>query len=220
MALEYHTGWKREFMQMADPRKAKGKRYPWWVLLTLIAAAMASGQTFPRAISQWAQEHADLIRQQIWPRIPSDATVRRALQQMPVEQLDQVMHQGTVMAAAPGIHAHALDGKTIRGATTHGLLLTIDAMHTQQETTRLILSQGGHYLLIFVPLPLLLRVLSPLFVANLQSPCIWGADPHSPGVPGQKTAPASRSVRDPGCGECRVPARSGPGTLANCFDRA
>jgi len=193
--IAYHTHWKEAFMQMEDPRKARGKRYPWWVLLTLLASAMVSGHTFPSAIHQWVHEHADLIRQRIWPRIPSDATLRRALQQMPLAELQAVMMPPAPAAAhADRVgewQAHALDGKTVRGATTHGqpvhvvrevehgsgaviqqqvvaaktneipvvqhvlagrdlrgIVITVDALHTQQATTQLILHQGGHYLLI------------------------------------------------------------------------
>jgi predicted transposase YbfD/YdcC len=190
--IAYHTQWVQAFKQMPDPRKARGKRYPWWVLLTLLASALVSGQHFPSAIHQWVQEHGELLRRQIWPRLPSDATLRRALQQMPLAELQAVMVLPGAQESRVGEwQAHALDGKTVRGATTHGqpvhvvrevvhgsgavvqqqvveaktneipvvqhllagrdvhgIVITVDALHTQQATTQLVLQQGGHYLLI------------------------------------------------------------------------
>jgi len=42
-----------------DPHHARGKRYPWLLLLTLIAAALASGQKTVHAIADWVKLHAD-----------------------------------------------------------------------------------------------------------------------------------------------------------------
>ena len=42
-----------------DPRQRRGRRYAWPLLLTLIAAALVSGQRGVRAIGQWVAEHAD-----------------------------------------------------------------------------------------------------------------------------------------------------------------
>lgn len=47
-----------------DPRHARGQRYPWCALVTLITVALASGQQGVRAISQGAREHADEERDQ------------------------------------------------------------------------------------------------------------------------------------------------------------
>jgi predicted transposase YbfD/YdcC len=211
MPQAYHTRWQTAFKQMHDPRKAQGQRYPWWVLLTLIASAMVSGQTFPSAIHQWTQEHADLIRRRIWSRIPSAATLRRALQQMPLDQLASIMQQTpSQQPPSAGLQARAIDGKTVRGATMHGhplhivrevvhgsgivvqqrvvaqktneipvvqqmlqgrdlhrLVFTLDALHTQQDTTRLILQQGGHYLLLAkANQPTLFQALQEWFAAD------------------------------------------------------
>jgi hypothetical protein len=42
---------------LIDPRKARGKRYPWILLLTLIAIAIASGQRTVRAIADCIALH-------------------------------------------------------------------------------------------------------------------------------------------------------------------
>src|SRR3712207_8009939 len=48
-----------------DPRKARGKRHPWALLLMLISAALVCGQRNGRAIGQWVAEHADELRTQL-----------------------------------------------------------------------------------------------------------------------------------------------------------
>lgn len=65
-----------------DPRIRRGQRYPWSLLLILIAAALASGEHHGRGIGQWVQEHAtELARWLAWSgsRLPSEVTLRRAL---------------------------------------------------------------------------------------------------------------------------------------------
>ncbi len=42
--------------EIPDPRKARGKRHPWPLLLTLISAALLGGQRTGRAIGQWVEE--------------------------------------------------------------------------------------------------------------------------------------------------------------------
>ncbi len=42
-----------------DPRRARGKRHRWAVVLTLIAAALVCGQRSGRAIGQWVGEHTE-----------------------------------------------------------------------------------------------------------------------------------------------------------------
>jgi hypothetical protein len=45
-----------------DPRQARGKRHAWSLILTLVCAALVSGQRTGRAMGQWVAEHADEIR--------------------------------------------------------------------------------------------------------------------------------------------------------------
>lgn len=40
-----------------DPRKARGQRYAWIMLLTLLVAGLVSGQQTSRAIAQWIRLH-------------------------------------------------------------------------------------------------------------------------------------------------------------------
>jgi predicted transposase YbfD/YdcC len=118
-----------------DPRKRRGQRYAWPVLLTLIAAALVSGQQGMRAIGQWVAEHAEELGPllDLAPgRVPSAATLRRAVRAVDLAALED--HLATFVAALPtppppdpaaaptplpwlGL---ALDGKAVRGANRHG----------------------------------------------------------------------------------------------------
>lgn len=198
--------------RVPDPRARRGRRYAWSVLLSLIMAGVASGQVTPAAIGQWLREHARQIRPLCGGRVPSEATVRRVLAHTDAVQLEEHLasfaqqEAGRVpahatgaavarAAVAEGVEAqwqvHALDGKTVRGVSKHGvrvhlvsevsqpdgrvlqqrmvearsneipcvqamargrdlrgLVLTLDAMHTQRETVRLIVQQHGHSLMV------------------------------------------------------------------------
>jgi len=65
---------------VGDPRQARGRRYPWEILWTLIAAAMVSGERHGHGIGQWVQEHRDELRSWLGcAQLPSESTLRRAV---------------------------------------------------------------------------------------------------------------------------------------------
>ncbi len=113
-----------------DPRKARGKRHPWALLLTLISAALVCGQRNGRAIGQWVAEHADELRTQLAlpPRaLPSTSTLRRALRAIDVAALEARLAALAAERAvppsatdAPPWQGQAVDGKAVRGANRHG----------------------------------------------------------------------------------------------------
>lgn len=117
-----------------DPRQRRGQRYPWPVLLTLIAAALVSGQQGVRAIAQWVAEHAEEMRPLVAlppERVPSAATLRRAVRALDVTALEERLARFVADLPLPtdapvpptppspwvGL---ALDGKVVRGANRHG----------------------------------------------------------------------------------------------------
>lgn len=120
-----------------DPRRRRGRRYPWPVLLTPVAAALVSGQQSLRAIGQWVAEHAAAVGPLVGlspGRAPSAATLRRAMRAVDLAALEL---QLTAFVAAlpappapsPGERAPrpplpwtglAPDGKAVRGANRHG----------------------------------------------------------------------------------------------------
>ncbi len=118
-----------------DPRQARGKRYPWLLLLTILVSGMASGYQTARAIGQWAHLHADALQAALphVRRIPSESTLLRTLRQIDVTLLEAHIAQfraslsweeastSTVLSShGEVLTGQALDGKTVRGATTHG----------------------------------------------------------------------------------------------------
>jgi hypothetical protein len=74
-----------------DPCQARGQRYPWPLLLTLVAAALGSGQRHLRATGQEVGKHAAELRATLDPpcgRLPSPSTLRRAVQIVDVVALE------------------------------------------------------------------------------------------------------------------------------------
>jgi predicted transposase YbfD/YdcC len=120
---------------LPDPRKRRGTRHAWRVVLTVISAALAAGCRTPHAIGQWVGLHAAVLRATLCPtakRVPSESTVVRALRHVNVAALESSIaqfgqHSETTASAGTitcpnreRLEAQAIDGKAVRGATTHG----------------------------------------------------------------------------------------------------
>ncbi len=119
-----------------DPRKARGKQYSWLLLLTLICSALGSGERSGHGIANWVAEHATSLLLHLRPargRLPSEATLRRALRRVDVSALEQrlalytqpialaaVSHAAVISEQGEILQGQALDGKAVRGATAHG----------------------------------------------------------------------------------------------------
>lgn len=119
-----------------DPRKRKGKRYEWRFLLSLICAAMASGQKSIRGIAEWVMFHAKQLLEDLKPVrgcIPSFSTLYRALRYLDIEGLEaRVAEYGEAMdgedhvsgsvigSSGQVLRGQAVDGKVVRGANAHG----------------------------------------------------------------------------------------------------
>ena len=75
---------------IADPRKQRGKRHAWIVILTLIAAAMTNGACSEKAIPRWVGVRREELteRLKLAHGVPSASTLQRALQTMSVETLE------------------------------------------------------------------------------------------------------------------------------------
>ncbi len=125
MAERQYTTLVDALADVPDPRQQRGQRYPWWLLLTLIAAALLSGQQHGRGIGQWVREHTEALHAGLgWtgPRLPSEATLRRALRHIDLVALEARLAQfsADVPLTASGLVGQALDGKTVRGVRAHG----------------------------------------------------------------------------------------------------
>jgi hypothetical protein len=113
---------------VADPRKARGKQVEWDFIWGVIATAMLSGQRGAAAIAHWAARQAGPLLAAFRPRtgrIPSESTLRRALQRVDIvaleRQVAQVEQSETPQGPLPGDGpaGYAIDGKHVRGAGAH-----------------------------------------------------------------------------------------------------
>lgn len=131
---------------LPDPRKDRGKRYPWLLLLTLVVVGLASGQQTAHAIAQWVVLHADTLRVALPDllRLPSESPLLRAVRQIDHRMLEQAVaqlnHPQTaaeervdllVTPAGTLLQAQAVDGKAARGASDCGSPLTWSVGRTQ-----------------------------------------------------------------------------------------
>jgi predicted transposase YbfD/YdcC len=135
MDAPQYTNLRAALAAVPDPRCRRGQRYPWPVLLTLLAAGLVSGQKSVRAIAQWVAEHAaelELLAGLPPGRVPSAATLRRALRAVDLAALEAriAAFVAELPTASPPVGAPptpplpwvglALDGKAVRGANRHG----------------------------------------------------------------------------------------------------
>ena len=92
MDPEQHSTLMDVFQGIPDPRKARGKRYPWLFLLTLIGAALTSGQQTAHAIAHWVLLHGTELHEHLQPprtSMPSEWTIRRVLRGTDIDVLEQ-----------------------------------------------------------------------------------------------------------------------------------
>jgi DDE_Tnp_1-associated/Transposase DDE domain len=120
--------------QVPDYRKRKGRLHRSLTLLSLIAMALASAQRTPQAIARWVGEHRDDLFAILPPtvaRLPSGATIRRALSRLDVAALEAALaafHPAPTAgpAGAPTsttpvpLQGVAIDGKAVRGVGRDG----------------------------------------------------------------------------------------------------
>ena len=127
---------------LPDPRQPRGKQLEWPFIWGVILTAMLSQQRTPAAIAHWAQRQASALVAAFRPargRVPSESTIRRALQRVDVAALErQVAHldapapRNSPTASAP-LAGHAIDGKHVRGAGAHGQSTVLVSLVTHHE---------------------------------------------------------------------------------------
>ena len=106
---------------VTDPRSRRGVRHQLAVILGIAVCAMLAGARSFTAIAEWAVVLTPAVRSGLGIRraVPSETAIRRTLQAVDPELLDQAV-SGWLMAARcqPGQawRVIALDGKTARGA--------------------------------------------------------------------------------------------------------
>lgn len=126
------------FAQVKDGRKAKGKRYPLSLLLTLLLLGKLAGETSINGMVDWINERAGWLRRQLnWPkRFPTNSTYSEALARCDAQQLVSVIASVLLKARAveqcgsepsrlqaskpeESLTHVAMDGKTLRGTLGH-----------------------------------------------------------------------------------------------------
>jgi predicted transposase YbfD/YdcC len=125
MDASQYTDLVSALSDLPDPRQQRGRRYAWPVLMTLIAAALVSGAQGVRAIGQWTTERRDDLVPLLGVttgRLPSTATLRRALRAVDVVVLEERLSRFATSLPVPAAiwTGLAIDGKAVRGANRHG----------------------------------------------------------------------------------------------------
>ena len=135
--------------EVPDPRKARGRRYGWELLLGLICAGLASGQKTTWAIARWALHHTQALGQLLeTARIPSYSTIYRVLRYIDIEALeagiatygqavDEQEQQVGRIEAADGqvLRGQCAEGKEIRGANAHGVKIHLLGLVRHDKAT-------------------------------------------------------------------------------------
>jgi predicted transposase YbfD/YdcC len=136
-----YTTFTEVLKSVPDPRHARGKRYEYPFLLTLITAALASGQKTVHAIADWVKLHADELRESLKPpqdHLPSESTFYRTLRMIDLAALEAQWADFAEVRATENadsaiittregkvLYGQALDGKEVRGSQAHGQPLTL-----------------------------------------------------------------------------------------------
>jgi predicted transposase YbfD/YdcC len=137
--------------QVTDPRKPRGVRHGLVVVLTTAVCAVAAGARSFVAIAEWVADLPATVAERLGTdqRCPSEATIRRVVQDVDADRFDAALatfvQQRCAVAAPPGRRrALAVDGKAVRGSRSHSpdgeqparhLLAVID------QHTRVVLGQ-------------------------------------------------------------------------------
>lgn len=108
-----------------DPRQPRGKQLEWDFIWGVIVRGLFNQHRSPAAIAQWAQRQAASLVAAFHPargRVPSESTLRRALQHVDVGALEAQVASvpADPVLPPPTLQGHAIDGKHVRGAGAHG----------------------------------------------------------------------------------------------------
>ncbi len=138
---------------LPDPRKPRGKQLDWTFIWIIIFAAMLHNHRGAAAIAQWASCRRDALLAAFLPakdRIPSESTIRRAIQHVDAAELDRLLAHLDVPPASsslPPLIGYSIDGKHVRGAGAHGqstILVSLVEHHTARVLAQTSVTRKQH----------------------------------------------------------------------------
>ena len=114
------AGLLQTLQRVPDPRKPRGVRHRLTTVLAVaLGATLAGAQSFV-AIAEWAADAAPevLARLGVGGAVPSESTIRRCLQRLAPDKLDELIGAWMWLRTSTisGRRVIAFDGKTLRGA--------------------------------------------------------------------------------------------------------
>ncbi len=137
--------------QVTDPRKPRGVRHGLVVVLTTAVCAVAAGARSFVAIAEWVADLPTAVAEHLGTaqRCPSEATIRRVVQDVDADRFDAalatfVQRRCAALAPLGRRRALAIDGKTIRGSRSTGPDAEQPARHLLaviDQHTRVVLGQ-------------------------------------------------------------------------------
>ena len=116
--------------QVPDPRKCRGRQYPWLALLLLVVVGLVCGANSQRALARWGHNTGRTRLRRLGllgSRSPSQPTLHRLLRDVDIDQLEalfgtwlQQVRAAWRRSTKRWVDGIALDGKTLRGARRLG----------------------------------------------------------------------------------------------------
>lgn len=114
------AGLLQTLARVPDPRKPRGKRHGLPAVLAVALSAVIAGARSFVGIAEWAADAAPeaLAQLGITATVPSESTIRRCLQRLAPDQLDELIATWMWLCTSEisGRWVIAFDGKTLCGA--------------------------------------------------------------------------------------------------------
>lgn len=118
---------KAVFEEIPEGRKAKGRIYPQWLILSLMTLAKLCGYHAYAEMARFVRNHPSVLCLLGFTRaeLPCDDTFRYTLKRLDPEKLDEALAQWarqelatlqSLLGEPPSYSAYAVDGKSLRGS--------------------------------------------------------------------------------------------------------
>jgi hypothetical protein len=139
LPLAGHGGMFDLLAHMSDWRKRRGIRHSLQSILAVAACAVLAGMKSLAAIAQWAREQNEQTLRPLGcrrGRAPSEATFRRVLGKIDLDEFDQKIGRWFAEQQTLSGQGVAMDGKTLRGSGDAGALPVhlVSAVSHEQRT--------------------------------------------------------------------------------------